>query len=200
MRSLLIAALLLLPAAARAQVLPFVSNDANLNETLEWLANESRQNKIAINNISTGTATALKFQISSVTAAGVGLTATSYASGNMGVCVTGSTRTVTTSCQNVKTCYSGSASSASNSQFVIGALRGGAFFNGQTATSGGTYSFITAGTGMGAAFCLLQTGLTLGTYDWCLTAGSNGGVDVPGTHGAFGNAGARFWVEDGPCE
>lgn len=44
--------LLLLPASVWCQPLPFTSPDPNLQENLEWLANQARQNKAAITNIS----------------------------------------------------------------------------------------------------------------------------------------------------
>ena len=135
--------------------------------------------------------------VSQSTFMAAGLTATNY-TGNAGVCVTGSTRTITAVSTAIEVCFAGSTSNNSGGQAGVGYLRDGAFVNGQSATEL-IVSLVnsSADTGRNASFCALDTGLTVGAqYNYCLTARTNTGTQtIPNSAGANPtNTSARFYV------
>lgn len=137
MRLLALAAILFLPAAARAQNIPFISKDPNLQETLEYLDQQNKQNKAAIIALSSAASNSGSWTtvVSSFTYPATSITVTSTTWG--GCMLQISTLTMTTTGKKVRLSYNGDIEgSISGDIQMLFVLQDGDFFDGQTTTKG----------------------------------------------------------------
>lgn len=216
MRALLLA--LLLPAAAAAQTLPEQLKGIGESETAEYLDQQNRKNNLTDGGTINGNITfAAGFGIdwadltrsttaapsaaatataSSSTVNSVQINAITATSG--GVCVSGSTLTITVSdLSRVKYSissagYHGSATGA----LFIAFLRDGIFIPPNTSTRGvETGASASINLGLNASTSWITEPLSAGTYSFCVTAWTNTGtVNFPVAEANGGSN--KFWIEE----